>query len=217
MSWVAAGLVAGLLAAPAAVDAGAVFRVDFANPGLTPSNWTLVIHPDGSAHFHSQHGSTATRDPQVMQTPDVDRDVTVSEQFAEHVFQMSQDESVRKGDCESHMKVAFQGWKKITYSAPDGQWSCEFNYSRDKEVQALGESLQAVAGTILEGARLEMLLQHDRLGLDKEMEFIQDGANDGRLAQICAIKEILERLADDPEVLDRVRKRARTLLARQDR
>ena len=71
------------------------------------------------------------------------------------------------------MKVAFQGWKTLTYTGPAGQGSCTFNYSRDKEIQALGDP-SAVAQTILEGARLEMLLQHDRLGLDKEMEYLTE-------------------------------------------
>jgi hypothetical protein len=57
-----------------------------------------------------------------------------------------------------------------------------------------------------------MLLQHDRLGLDKEMEYLVDAAGDGRAQQICAIREILVRLAEDDEVLDRVRKRAKLLL-----
>jgi hypothetical protein len=76
----------------------------------------------------------------------------------------------------------------------------------------LGDSLVAVASTILEGARLEMLLQHDRLGLDKEMEYIIEAQGDGRLQQIFAIRGILTRLADDPGVMERVRKRARLLL-----
>jgi hypothetical protein len=58
-----------------------------------------------------------------------------------------------------------------------------------------------------------MLMQHDRLGLDKEMEYLCDAAKDGRMSQICAIREILERLAGDDEVMERVRKRARILLA----
>jgi hypothetical protein len=114
------------------------------------------------------------------------------------------------------MKVAFQGWKKLTYSGPDGAGSCTFNYSKDKQIQELGESLVAVAGAIVEGARLETLLQHDRLGLDKEMEYLVEATGDGRVRQIGTIQGILQRLADDPEVMDRVRKRARQLLARAD-
>jgi hypothetical protein len=70
----------------------------------------------------------------------------------------------------------------------------------------------AVAGTILEGARLETLLQHDRLGLDSEMEYVAEASKDGRLLELGAIQGILDRLADDPDVMVRVRKRARAML-----
>ena len=204
-------------AASACAESGSEFRLDFSNPGATPSHWSLVLHPDGNGHFHSERGTAPAQDPPAMEAPNVDRDVKVSEKFAGRVFENVHDGSLHKGDCESHMKVAFQGWKKFTYSGPEGQWSCEFNYSRDKEIQDLGDSLLAVAGTILEGARLEMLLQHDRLGLDKEMEFICDASADGRLSQLGAIRDILSRLADDPDVLERVRKRAKMLLAKADK
>jgi hypothetical protein len=62
-----------------------------------------------------------------------------------------------------------------------------------------------------------MLLQHDPLGLDKAMDYITEAANDGRLQQICTIRDTLQRLQDDPHVMDRVRKRARLLLARGDK
>jgi hypothetical protein len=110
--------------------------------------------------------------------------------------------------------VAFQGWKTLTYTGPQGQGSCTFNYSKDKEIQNLGDSLEAVAETILEGARLELLLQHDRLGLDAETEFLVEAVDDGRAQQVCVIREILERLVQDDTVLERVRKRARMLLGK---
>ena len=72
--------------------------------------------------------------------------------------------------------MAFQGWKTFTYTGPQGHGSCTFNYSKDKEMQELGDSMNAVAQTIIEGARLEILLQHDRLGLDEEMEFLTEAA-----------------------------------------
>ena len=196
------------------------FQVDYSNPGLTPPHWTLTIHPDGSGHFHSDrrvaaavalagNGQGSIRE---IQPPDVDRDVKLSAEFAEYVFETVRQHRVRGSDCESHMKVAFQGWKKLSYSGPEGVGGCEFNYSKDKDIQALGDSLVAVAGTILEGARLETLLQHDRLGLDSEMEYVAEASKDGRLLEIGAIRGILERLADDPEVMVRVRKRAKGLL-----
>ena len=74
-----------------------------------------------------------------------------------------------------------------------------------------------MAETLLAGARLEKLLQHDPLGLDRETEYLLEAAKDGRVRQIGAIKGILERLEEDPGVLDRVRKRARILLATEER
>jgi hypothetical protein len=143
----------------------------------------------------------------------VDRDIRVNAQFAARVFLIAQRHKLFSNPCESHMKVAFEGWKRLSYSGPDGEGACEFNYSKDAEIQALGDSLVSVAATINEGARLESLLQHDRLGLDKEMEYIVEAAGAGRLQQICAIRGILQRLAEDESVLDRVRTRARMLLA----
>jgi hypothetical protein len=108
--------------------------------------------------------------------------------------------------------VAFQGWKKISYSGPEGEGSCEFNYSKSKDIQEMGDAFVAVAQTVVEGARLELLLQHDPLGLDKEMEFMKEASDDGRLQQICAIHPILAKLSEDPDVMERVRKRAKMLL-----
>jgi len=208
---------AAAMALPALAEPAASFRVDFSNPQISPSHWTMTINPDGSGHFHSDRGNAPATDPQAMETHDMDRDIRLSEPFAARVFQTASQHKPAKGDCESHLNVAFQGWKKLSYSGPGGDWSCEFNYSKDKQVQALGDSFMGVAATILEGGRLEMLLQHDRLGLDQEMQYITEGFGEGRLLQINAIGDILERLADDPEVMDRVRKRAKHLLASREK
>jgi hypothetical protein len=217
MSAFVAVLAAMALAPPAVADPSTLLRVDFSNPAAMPSHWTLTIYPDGHGHFRSERGSSPTADQQAMETPDVDRDVKLSADFADRVFQHVRGRQFQNGNCESHMKVAFQGWKKLTYTGPEGEWTCEFNYSREKQVQELGDSLLAVASTIQEGVRLEMLLQHDRLGLDKELEFIDEGAADGRLLQLCTIRDILMRLSNDDEVMERVRKRARTRLAKMDK
>ena len=193
-----------------------LLRVDFSNPGLSPSQWTLEFHPDGTGHFHSNGGGAVPQDRNFIQAPNIDRDVQVSPKFAERAFQVAQHRKFFNSQCESHLKVAFQGTKKLTYTGPKGEGSCEFNYSRDAEIQGLGDSLVAVATTIIEGARLEALLQHDPLGLDKEIQSVQEAAGDGRAQQICSIRDILERLSDDPAVLERVRKRAKALLAHAD-
>jgi hypothetical protein len=174
----------------------------------------LTLSPDGSGHFRSEPGGPRNSDKEAIEPPVVDRDIQLTPQFAERVFQTAQRHNLFNGECDSHLKVAFEGWKRLSYSGPEGEGACEFNYSKDKEIQALAESLISVATTITEGARLESLLHHDPLGLDKEMEAFTAEAADGRAQQICTIRGILEHLADDENVLERVRRRARELLAR---
>ena len=216
--WLAVALLA--VAAPAAANGQApsaadpTFQLDFSNPGLSPSQWTLTLRPDGTGHFRSQEGKPPDEATQGIVPPAVDRDIQVSAAYAGRVFAAAQRHRWFNEACESHVKVAFQGWKTLTYTGPQGQGSCTFNYSKDKEIEDLGDSLEAVAETILEGARLELLMQHDRLGLDAEMEFFVGAVGEGRAQQVCVIREILERLAEDDTVLERVRKRARMLLAR---
>lgn len=189
-----------------------VFQVDYTNPGISPSHWTMTLYPDGRGHFRSEVGTARTRG---IEAPGVDRDIRVSAAFAGHVFQVVRQHRWFTTPCEAHTheKVAFQGWKRFSYSGPEGKGTCEFNYAKDQKIDALSESLVAVASTIVEGARLESLLVHDRLGMDAEMEFLVEAARDGQVQEIETIREILERVVQDDRVMDRVRQRARELLA----
>lgn len=188
------------------------FEAEFTNPAQAPSHWTLVLHPDGSGSFSSSGGDMAGGNSD-MKAPPVNREVRVSKDFAERVFQTAYSHKLFNENCDSHLKVAFQGTKTLRYSGPRGSGSCSFNYSKDREIQTLGDSVIAVEQTIMEGARLELLLKHDPLGLDAEMSYLVQAAKDGRVQQICVIRSILSQLAGDPEVLNEVRKRADSLLA----
>jgi hypothetical protein len=207
------------LCSRACAEAGTppVFVADFTNPNMSPAHWTLTLHPDGSGHFIAERGDPPAAEKSQIDVPDFDRDIRLSRDFTERVFAMAMRHRQFNEKCESGLKVAFQGWKQLSYSGPDGQGSCRFNYSQDKEIQSLGDALVAVAETLREGAKLELLLQHDRLGLDQEMEYLADAAKDGRVQQIGAIRDILAQLANDDAVLERVRKRARILLSKADK
>jgi hypothetical protein len=203
-----------LLNLPARGQQDPVVRVDFSNPGLYPAQWTLILHQDGTGHFHADGGTRPPDNADTILPGKIDRDVRLSSEFTDHIFRTVHDDRILHDKCESHLKVAFQGLKKISYTGPDAEGGCAFNYSSNKEIQELGESLVGVGSTLIEGAKLELLYQHDPLGLDKAIQYVVEATGDGRLQQICAIRGILERLEDDPKVLDRVRKQARMLLAR---
>lgn len=198
-----------------------VFEMEYTHPAQTPARWTLTLHPDGTGHFHSERkdpasSSADSEDSRSLDPPQVDREIQLSSRFTKRVFDTARKHKFFNEECDSHLKVAFTGWKKISYRGPDGSGSCKFNFSQDKEIDALGGSLVSVAEGIAAGERLRMLLQHDRLGLDREMENLAVADADGRVGQLCVIRGILERVRDDPRVMERVKKRARTLLAHAD-
>jgi hypothetical protein len=199
----------------ASLTSGPAVVFDFSNAKLSPSHWTLTLRRDGSGHFRSEMGDVIDS-PGKIRTPNINRDVKLTAAFTDTVFQAAHHNSLFNKDCESHMKVAYQGDKTISYLGPDGKGTCTFNYSRDRDIQTIGDNLIAVAETIIEGVRLETLLQHDPLGLDKEMQSLVDAAQSGRAQQLCVIRPILERLAEDDHVLELVRKRAKVLLAQSE-
>jgi len=214
MKAVLLALLAVFCCVPSRADQDRVVQIDFSNPALYPAQWTLVIHPDGTGHFLAQGGTRPKDYPETMSPGKIDRDVRLSPEFTNRIFKTVHEDKILHDKCESHLKVAFQGMKKIHYSGPDAEGGCAFNYSTNRQIQDLGDSLVAVGQTLIEGARLELLYQHDPLGLDKAIQYVVEASEDGRMQQICAIRTILERLEDDPHVLDRVRKQARILLAR---
>jgi hypothetical protein len=190
----------------------AVLEMDFRNPNLVPSHWVVKIHPDGSARFDSDGGPAAADETGNITVWDIHRDFQLGGAFTDQAFLIAKSRKLFNFPCESHLKVAFQGTKRLSYSGPEGSGSCEFNYSKDKEIESLGNSMMALEYTIVSGARLEKLLLHDRLGLDKELEDLQEAFKGGNATTPEAIRDVLTRIADDDEVMDRARKRARMLL-----
>jgi len=190
-----------------------VFQIEFTNEQLLPSHWRLKLNPDGSGQFDAEGGSPPAQENTQIVAGDVHRPVQLSPEFTGQVFSVARERKLFVFPCESHMKVAFQGTKRLSYSGPEGNGACEYNYSKDKQIQSLGDSLLAVEATLMYGARLEKFLQHDRLGLDREMLNLETAAHDGNAIEVGAIRETLERIAADPEVLERARRKARLLLA----
>jgi len=191
----------------------ATVQIEFTNVNLLPPHWVLKIQSDGTGQYDSDPGQLAANDPSQSQTKAVHRPVQFKPEFVERVLATARQRRFFDIPCESRLKVAFQGLKRLSYEGPDGKGACEYNYAKDKEIQALGDSLIAVAGTLQFGARLEMLMQHDRLGMDKEMEDLVSAVHDGNAQELEVIGETLERIANDEQILDRVRRKARLLLA----
>jgi hypothetical protein len=196
----------------AQVQGPATVQLEFTNANLSPPHWVLKIQSDRSGEYDADPGQPPDNGASQHQATPVRRPIQFNPEFVERVFATARQRRFFDTQCESRLKVAFQGVKRLSYEGPDGKGACEYNYSKDKEIQALGDSLIAVASTLQFGARLEMLMQHDRLGMDKEMEDLVSAAHDGNAQEMEVIQDTLERIANDEQILERVRRKARLLL-----
>lgn len=182
----------------------AQIRFTFENQNLQPAGYTLEINEDGTGTYTDTDTGSGAQP----------RAIRIHEPLLSELFATARAHKLFAMDCESgQRKVAFTGKKQLTYSGPEGNGSCTFNYSHEKALNDAAGNLMNVAFTLEEGARLASERVHDRLGLDEELGTLQDAAQQHRALEIGNIAPELESIANDDAVMDRARSRARKLLS----
>lgn len=185
----------------------------FEHPQLQPSRYTITIDENGSGHFVSQPGA-AQQDDDVSPAP-IDRPIHIDETLRDDLFRYARSHSFFATPCtRTQSNLAFTGNKTIAYTGPDGHGSCTFVWAADPALQRLSDDLGGVAFTLEVGRRLDVEVRHDRLGLDAELESLQDAVKDRRAFDLPNIADQLQAVADDQQVMVRARKRALALLSR---
>ena len=185
----------------------------FANPGLSPAAYELLINEDGSGHYHSDPGDLATADAHGGKPQPFDQDIHVSASVRQQIFALARSHHFFAMACEApKSKVAFNGKKTLTYAGPDGSGACTYNYSRDPQLNKLAETMFALSNTLEIGRSLRLKLLYDHLGLDAELETLSDFVKDGRAIELGNIAPELTTIDQDPSVMSRARARAHALL-----
>ncbi len=183
----------------------------FSNPALQPARYSLVIREDGTGHYHSEPGSAPVQDGSVAQP--FDRDITLGGPIRAQLFALARKDHFFARECDSkRSNLAFTGTKTLTYAGPEGAGSCSFNHGREAQLDQAANSLIAVATTLEEGRKLALLLQHDRLGLDAEVELLAGEEAGGRALALENIAPVLHAIANSDEVMHHTRSRAEALL-----
>jgi hypothetical protein len=187
---------------------------DFENGKSQPAAYTLEIGEDGAGHFRSTAGPAPSPVSEDGIAPGaVDQDIRINEPLLSHFFSVARADHFFAVECEiGHGKIAFTGKKTFTYSGPDGQGSCTYNYSRTPALNQIASEMIAVANTLEIGRRLTIEHEHSRLALDSEMEALEEASKAGRALEIENIAPTLQSIANDETVLLRARKRAAALM-----
>ncbi|MFY9746753.1 MAG: hypothetical protein WA891_03445 [Acidobacteriaceae bacterium] len=189
----------------------------FEHPQLQPSRFTISIDETGAGRFTSQPGPAPTDATDgVFPTP-LDRPIVLDDSLRANLFRYARSHNFFATRCSTtQTSLAFTGNKTLAYSGPDGSGSCTFVWAGDPALQRIADQLGAVAFTIEEGRRLALEVQHDRLGLDAELESLQDAVKDHRALDLPNIAPQLQTITQDQQVMDRARKRAQALLSHSE-
>ncbi|MGA3227569.1 MAG: hypothetical protein ABSC65_27640 [Acidobacteriaceae bacterium] len=189
----------------------AQIRFTYENPKLQPQKYVLTVEEDGTGHFRSE--GSGQSDGQSMSSEPQDRPIHISRTLREAMFAAARKSKLFAFPCDDGGKnVAFQGTKTLEYAGPEGKGSCVYNWSKNAQIEKLTDQFEAMASTLDEGSRLQRQYEHGRLSLDSEMEILDQMVHEGRAIELENIAPILQTLAGDEAVLQRVQRRARALL-----
>lgn len=184
-------------------------------PGLSVPKFTLTVDEAGIARYEADEVASsrdsAESDP--PPTQHISRTVTLSKAATERIFANARALDRFNTACASKAKnIADTGTKTLHYSGESGNGSCTYNYSENKRVVALTDLFLGIARTLDMGRKLDFQHRFDRLGLDTTMASLSEEVDGGRAVEVGVISPTLRSLAEDSEVLQRVRQRAARLL-----
>ena len=186
----------------------------YENPKLQPAKFVVKVGEDGSGHFRSEAGVPSSPDTTDMPPDPQDLPIHITKALRDSMFTTARKHKLFAGSCDDGgKKIAFQGTKTLAYEGPEGQGSCTFNWSKNAQIDKLADQFQSIALTLEEGSKLQRQYEHSRLSLDAEMEFLAQMVHEGRAIEVENISPILQKLAGDEAILQRVQRRARELLA----
>ena len=206
--WLAACLMLlGSFSARAAGPATVTFTLDF--PGSQPDHYAISVQSDGHAHYEcSAKISPDSEDREAYQT-----EFNFSDATRARVFDLAAQAHYFAGKVDSgNHKLAFTGAKKLAYRDDQRNFTADYNFSSVGAVQQLTSLFQNVAATLEFGRRLVYYHRYQKLALDDELKQMQDQAEHGNLAELQAVKPILQEIFDDPSVINVVRARARQIM-----
>ncbi len=196
---------------PVAAQGPAQIRFTYENPKLQPPKYVVTVGEDGSGHYRSEAGGPT--DGQSMASEPLDRPIHISKALRDTMFAAARKNKLFAFSCDDGGKnVAFQGTKTLEYEGPEGKGSCMYNWSKNAQIDKLTDQFEAMAATLDEGSKLEREYEHGRLSLDSEMETLEQMVHDGRAIELENIAPMLQTLAGDEAVLQRVQRRARAML-----
>lgn len=187
----------------AAAPATVTFSLDF--PNSVPDHYTIAVSSDGTAHY----SCTAKISEQSDDRDNYASDFSVSDATRARIFELASQAHFFSGKIDAgNRKLAFTGKKTLVYTDGQRNNTADYNYSPVPAVQQLTTLFQNMASTLEYGRRIIYEHRYQKLALDDELKRMEEEARSGNLAELQSVKPILQKVYDDPSVMNIARARA---------
>jgi hypothetical protein len=189
------------------------FKFDW-DQGRPWLRYSIAVDDAGSAHFEGVGNPIESGDSDAFS-----EDFTMTDINRRKIFDLAKKLDYFQGNFEAKQKnIAKTGQKTLGYHghpASGGQTidhSSTYNFSPNSDVEELTRVFQAIAMTLDYGRKLAFKLRYDKLGLDAELKDLQDMQASHYIEELQAIGPILQKIADDPNMMHINRVTAKQML-----
>jgi hypothetical protein len=139
---------------------------------------------------------------------------TLSAATTTHIFDLAKAARYFQGTIDSKKKnIASTGDKTLVYHDGDKSYMANYNYSMIPAVQELTTLFQNLSSAVEFGRRLDYEYRYQKLALDEETKRMEDMTTLRDVGpDLATAVPVLQKIADDPSVINTVRARAMRLL-----
>ena len=175
--------------------------------GAVPPYYSISVESTGNASYRSSSiPGDMEGDPYITK-------FVISQAARSRIFDLAKKLHYFKGDYEYHKgHLANTGAKILYYTDEKTNNSTTYNYSSNQDIQELTKLFQGISTTLEFGRRLQYYYNHQKLGLDDELKRMDQMADEGQLGELQAVAPILQKIADDQQVMHIDKQHARHLL-----
>jgi hypothetical protein len=181
-------------------------------PAANPKWFELVFHSDGSAKYRSlphQESDSVSDDP----APEpYEFAFTLSPSSRQFIFAVASGLPRLQGSLDKR-NVAFTGTKTLRYEDETGKSSeISYNSSSSPELSDLTARMVGISETVELAQTLQFQVRFDKLALDATLSHMEELISLRGLSESQLLDPVLQRISEDPAVMNIARQRARHIL-----
>jgi len=178
--------------------------------GSDPDHYLISVASDCSAKYQSNGKLTLQADSEETFV----FEFTITPSTCAKLFELTRRAHYFDRAIDSKKKnLASTGVKVLSYSDADKNFSETYNYSPNSDIQQLTSIFQTLGATLEIGRRLDYDHHYQKLALDQELKRMEDTPGRNSWPEVAAIAPTLQKIVDDPSLMNVVRARAQRLLA----